>query len=376
MPRRPHWAARALMTFSVMSMRPLAKTASCRIRSNFSCSAIWLMMRVARSCTLASSSLRRMLRSSRTSRCLRWKSRLMSARRRSLSRRVASGMVTFSRSSSLCRSRPSFSSFARSALRALNSRSRTCCARFAGAASRKTRSVFTKPILSCCAPATRDHPSSTNAMSILMGRASEDLAQLELEPLDLVPRLLGDRLCDREAQRTHRGIPAYREAGGIAKVGRPHALVHAPDVAEVEEERQADVPFLVPRHREEHLGIAHHAAVAAEDVAVDVARAERRRLVAPHRAHAAGIEVLEERQRLVPVARGVAEFRVQHEREPAEARGRRPEELALVRGAVVQQVAGRHADFEPDFVQPASRGPGQAVARIPCERRIDAQGIG
>ncbi len=69
---RRYLSASALITLSVMSIRWLAKTTgSCRIRSNFSASAICWMTLFARSWTLASSSLRRRLRSSRNSRCAR-----------------------------------------------------------------------------------------------------------------------------------------------------------------------------------------------------------------------------------------------------------------------------------------------------------------
>src|SRR5262249_1884032 len=88
-------SASALMTLSVMSMRVLAyTTGSCRMRSNFSDSAICWITLFARSCTLASSSLRRRLRSSRNSRWSRCMSRVMLARSRSLLRRSFSAMVT------------------------------------------------------------------------------------------------------------------------------------------------------------------------------------------------------------------------------------------------------------------------------------------
>src|SRR5688572_20565283 len=344
-----HRSASARMTFSVMSMRPLANTASCRMRSNFSCSAIWLMTRVARSCTFASSSLRRMLRSSRISRWRRWKSRLMSARRRSLSRRCDSGIVTLSRSSSVWRSRPSFSTRASSALRAENSRSSACCARLAGAASRNTRSVFTKPIFISAALAASASPPSTAAARILMAAPSEDPAQLELESLDLVPVLALDRRAEREAQRAHRRVPAHREPRAHAQVVRADLLQRAPDVAHVGEEPQAHVLLLVAGHREEDLEVADDAPVAAEDVAVEVARAERGGLETAHRAHAAGVEVLEERQGLAAVAVGVADLAVQQEREPREAFVRE-EPLALEGRAMVGEVARWDPDLDTDLV--------------------------
>src|SRR5688572_13225439 len=309
-----HLSASARMTLSVMSIRELANTASWMMRSNFSASAIWLITRVARSWTRASSSLRRRLRSSRISRWMRWKLRLMSASWRSLSRRCASVSVPVSRSSSEVRSRPCFSILASSELRALNSRSSTCCARLAGAASRNTRSVFTKPIfISAASPAGAARPITNAARILLIASSSEHPAQLELEALDLVGVLLLERRAERETQRADRRIPAHGDARRDADVARVDLLARAPHVARIDEGREAHVLFLVARHREQELHVGHEAPVAAQHVAVQVDRAEGRRLEGAHAAHAAGVEVLEERQRLALVAVGVADFAVEHD---------------------------------------------------------------
>src|SRR5579862_348616 len=354
-----HLSASALMTLSVMSIFPLANTASWRIRSNFSCSAIWLMTRVARSWTEASSSLRRRLRSSRISRCMRWKLRLTSASWRSLSRRAASVIVTLSRSSSACMSRPCFSILASSAFLAANSFSSFCCARLAGEASRKTRSVFTNPIFRSAAAAGRTRPQTANAANhLFMSEPLENLAELELEALDLVPGPLLHRIGEREAQGPDRRVPAYRDTDRDAHVLPANEVVGAPDVAAVDEARQAHVLLLVARHRKQHLEVADEPAVAAEDIAVLVLGSEARHREAADRSHAARVEVLEERQRLVLVAVRIAELAVHHEREEGNALGS-PEVLALVREAIVREVARWQAHLEPDLVQPPMRGPGE-----------------
>src|SRR5207245_2531666 len=134
-------ASRALITLSVMSMRGLAKTASWKMMSYFSCSAIWRMTRFACSTTWASSSLRRWFRSSRNSRCRRWKSRFRSPNSRSLVRRWVSLMVTEFFSSSSCIFFSCSAACASSWSRFWNSASIFFCALTAGVASRRMRSV-------------------------------------------------------------------------------------------------------------------------------------------------------------------------------------------------------------------------------------------
>src|SRR6185312_3178500 len=60
---------------------------------------------------------------------------------------------------------------------------------------------------------------------------SEDLAELELEPLDFVAGAVLDGLRHGEAQRAHRGIPAHGEAHRGAHVAPLDPVVRAPDVA-------------------------------------------------------------------------------------------------------------------------------------------------
>src|SRR3954462_12280611 len=140
-------ASSALIPLSVMSMRGLAKTASWKTMSYFSCSAIWRITRFACSTTWASSSFLRWFRSSRNSRCFLWKSRLRSANSRSFVRRCVSLIVTLLRSRSSCMRFSWSARRASSWSRFWNSSSIFFCARCAGIASRRMRSVLTKPNL-------------------------------------------------------------------------------------------------------------------------------------------------------------------------------------------------------------------------------------
>src|SRR3569623_725634 len=141
----------ARKTLSVMSMRGRMYTASWKTISYFSDSAICLITRFVLSSTGASSSLRRWFRSSLNSRCLRWKSlsRSLSSRWR---RRRSDSDSTGASLSSL-----SDTPFKRAAIscnslsRWENSCSILAFATLAGAASRKIRSVLTKPFFISCA---------------------------------------------------------------------------------------------------------------------------------------------------------------------------------------------------------------------------------
>src|SRR5258708_15465357 len=160
--------------------------------------------------------------------------------------------------------------------------------------------------------------------------------------LDLVVRLALDRRAEGEAQRPYRRIPAYRESGGGAQVFQLDLVTRPTDVAHVQEYAEADILLLVAGHRKERLEVADETPVAAQHIADGIAGTQARGLEAAHRAHAARVEVLEERQRLAAVAVGVARLAVQHEGEPRKAlRGEEP--LALGVGAGVLEVAARPA---------------------------------
>src|SRR6185436_19469912 len=131
------------------------------------------------------------------------------------------------------------------------------------------------------------------------------------------------------------------------------------DLPRVQEKREADVLFLVTGQREEELEVGDEAPVAADHVAVEVLGAQGGGLEGAHRAYAARVEVLEEGERLPLVPVGIPELDVEHGGEPRQVIGVRVQELALVRGAVVREVAGRHANLDAELVVPAARGPGE-----------------
>src|SRR5258708_20089254 len=111
-------------------------------------------------------------------------------------------------------------------------------------------------------------------------------------------RALGiERLGKGQAQRAEGRCPEERQSGGIAQVRKIEA--RREDVAAIDEPGEAQRRVRARAgHREQELEAAGRLAVAADDVAVQVLRAERERAVAAYRAGAAGKEVLEERQRL------------------------------------------------------------------------------
>src|SRR5260221_6755037 len=115
-------------------------------------------------------------------------------------------------------------------------------------------------------------------------------------------RALGiERLRKGQAQRAEGRCPEERQSGGIAQARKIEALRE--DVAATDNPGEAQRRVRAragPRKQE--LAAAGRVAVAADDIAVQVLRAERERAVAAYRAGAAGKEVLEERQRLAPQA--------------------------------------------------------------------------
>src|SRR6266404_1903968 len=304
-----------------MSMRGLAKTASWKMMSYFSCSAIWRMTRFACSTTWASSSLRRWFRSSRNSRCRRWKSRFRSPNSRSLVRRWVSLMVTEFFSSSSCIFFSCSAACASSWSRFWNSASIFFCALTAGAASRRMRSVLTKPNFPVrggglsCAVAGEAAISSAALSRMICGfilvasnGSSESGAEGELYPLDVVFGPAPERLGDREAQRPERRYPLQGQAGGVPQVAQSELLTLRIDLPCVQ--KQPEPQRLLPggaRHRKLELGGAVDPAVAAHGVAADVLRAQREAGVAAHRDWAAQKVGFEEGQRLARQSGCVAE---------------------------------------------------------------------
>src|SRR5690606_24857268 len=329
-----------------------------------------LIARFACSTTWASSSLRRWLRSSRNSRCLRWKSFSRSAYSRCRRMRSASLSTAASRSirSAMDFSRADMSCSSLS--RPLNSRSSFCCEALAGAASRSRRSMFTNPIrrpswATAVAEARMRQPANTMLENFISafrrggwgilahaaavaacpgtprGRPSPTLepgSDLELEPLRPVALLLVEGVADAELQRPEGRQPREADARRIAELARID-LPFREDVAAVHEEEGAEAAVVAgtgERHLELHA--AHDLDLAAQRHVVDrvPARAERARFVAPDRADAAGVVVLE--RRVVVVAVGTPVAQVDIEREGV-VLGHRQEVLVAVAEPVVARVA-------------------------------------
>src|SRR5688572_15399753 len=313
--------------------------------SNFSCSAITLMTRFACSTTCASSSLRRWFRSSRNSRCLRWNSRLMSPNSRSFARRAFSPIVTEFLSRSSCMRLSCSAILASSWSRFWNSASIFFCARTAGAASRRMRSVLTKPNLPVpvagvwaaagSVATARAAARARRARRVI--RSSESGTERELYPLDVIAVLLVDRLREGDAQGAEGRQPRQAQAACVAQLGEFHFLPLAPHLAGVDERGQLERRIGGRAgHREGHLGRAGEAAVSADRVARQVPRPEREGAVAAHRIRTAREVGLEERQRLAAESPCVTEVTAQHQRESARQRG---EPLVLVVEAVELQVS-------------------------------------
>src|SRR5438034_10811513 len=113
-----------------------------------------------------------------------------------------------------------------------------------------------------------------------------------------------ERLGERQAQGTERRGPGKAEAGRVAQVVELDAVVE--HVAAVDEPGEPQRLVLQRAgYREEDLGARGELAVAAERGAEFVDRAEAERAVAAHRAGAAGVVVLEERQRIAAPAFGL-----------------------------------------------------------------------
>src|SRR5467141_3503647 len=342
----------ALITLSVMSMRGLAKTASWKMMSYLSCSAIWRMMRFACSTTWASSSLRRWFRSSRNSRCLRWKSRFRSPNSRSLVRRWVSLMVTEFFSISSCIFFSCSAACASSWSRFWNSASIFFCALTAGAASRRMRSVLTKPNFPVrggglsCAVAGKAAISSAALSRMICGfilvasnGSSESGAEGELYPLDVVFGPAPERLGDREAQRPERRYPLQAQTGGVPQIAQSELLTLRIDLPRVQ--KQPEPQRLFPggaRHRKLELGRAGDLAVAAYGVAVAILRTQRETGIAAHRVGAAEKVGLEEGQRLGSQSGCVAEVAAQED-SVVSSQGMQP--LLLESQAVILQVAAR-----------------------------------
>src|SRR5688572_13932754 len=216
------------------------------------------------------------------------------------------------------------------------------------------RGRSTKPIFSSAAPALSAAQPSTSAVAIapsveyeyfnvvsLTRSRSERTAEGELEVLLAVVRLFQDRQADAHFKRPEGRNPECGDARRGPDVAHLVAIAGRPDVDEGAHAR-GTLP-LEPREGKENLGIAQILEPAAARVALDVLGTDREHAETAHRAHAAEIEVLEERQRgRITVAVARADLSVQHERQIA-----RDREVALVLVGV--PVVGEAAAGDPDL---------------------------
>src|SRR5690606_26660920 len=134
----------------------------------------------------------------------------------------------------------------------------------------------------------------------LLALASEAAAEGELQALQLVAFLLAERERVADRDRAHRGAPQQGHAGGGAQLAAVEVVDAVVHVAEVDEGRDAR-GIAVEQLGEHHLDLAdglQRAAHRLAAVAGDDLRARTQGVVAEaaHRAGAAGVEVLEERQ--------------------------------------------------------------------------------
>src|SRR6476619_7691162 len=133
------------------------------------------------------------------------------------------------------------------------------------------------------------------------GAASEGAAEGELQALDFVARFLAERKRVADGNRTHLRAPQHRDACGRTQFAGAERAGGGEDVAEVHERRDSGGRTL-DQGREVHLersGGLHRAAERLQEGARRrdaLARPQRVVAEATHRARAAGVEVLEERQ--------------------------------------------------------------------------------
>src|SRR5471032_2582221 len=338
------------------------------------------MTLLALSSTAASSSLRRWFRSSRNSRCLRWKSWSSCDKSRCLAARSAGAMVApfLSIASDMVFRRAAMSCNALS--RFENSCSSFVCAALAAADSRKMRSELTAAIRVSCASALAApiRPSVTDITSanatcfeslpvrkvfltLLIyttdlscsikslnkatasggpvprqkrktgppthpDRGLERRTDLELELLILVAGMFRHRETQAQLERADWRDPGQTETVTIPQAVRTRAGAAltriAPDVTAVEEGEDAQRAVITrTRQREGQLDVTHCHARTADRVARGrVTRTQRARFITANRADTAGIVVLENRVCLALQALTVAALQVQAEHEATRER--------------------------------------------------------
>src|SRR5258706_2127621 len=307
---------------------------------------------------------------------MRWKSGVSCDTCVSLTAWSISNYVTVYFCSVTSVSRPCFSILSSSALRVANSFSSLVCERLAGTDSRRMRSWFTNPILRSAASAA----SVVSAGRLIAAakaairknlcmlipsftrRRSKCTAQQKLETLHTIIGINAQRLGQAELQRTHRRIPAHREAERRAQIPERHSLVRTEYITGIDECRQAHRFILHARYREQDFKVADQALVAAQKlIGKWIAWTERALLEAAHRINAAGIEILEEWKRLaaVTIDKTILHIGVKNQGTPD-----RPQVLGLSVDAIVLYIAAGQPRLAADGEQIATRREVDAVARI------------
>src|SRR6267378_5647737 len=150
---------------------------------------------------------------------------------------------------------------------------------------------------------------------------SECVAKRELDALDIVPGLVVQRPCETDLHRPHRRVPGEADSRRRPHLRKVEFIVQSVNLASVDERSEAHRPVeTAARHGKQQLRRYVDLAVAAEEAAVYVARAQGRRPESAYAADAARVIVLEERQRLSAIAVAEVELAAQHKREIARER--------------------------------------------------------
>src|SRR5215471_1738934 len=192
--------------------------------------------------------------------------------------------------------------------------------------------------------------------------ASEYGAKRKLERLPEIARLLVEGSRDAEFQGADRRVPGEAESPGRAQLRETDPVGRRVDLPRVDEGAEAHRPILqIPRNGKKQLRAQVDLAIAPEEGAVDVARTQRCGAEAAHAADAARVIVLEERQRLAPVAVRGVELPGSHQRHVA---SRGIEVLMGIARPPELQVSRRGRDLQVCALQVAPRRPDHAVARV------------
>ncbi len=163
--------------------------------------------------------------------------------------------------------------------------------------------------------------------------------QSKLESLQLVHRLFIDGQCITEFQRTHRRDPCNRHTRRIAQSGASRQVTGSIDCARIDKSTQPYGLFLARSgERCQQFGSAQYTARSAQYGIRRITRPKLVAIIAPYRAGATGIKILEERQFLASITARNTSLSMQQQRDIA---AHRMEPLMLVIQLVVTHVEHR-----------------------------------